>query len=184
MNRFLDIFIQQYEYEAWFIDSDYEEEEWLVIPGFPRYMISNFGRVWSTIREQFLKPHPDKDGYLYVMLYNNGIGTNKWIHRLIAENFIPVETGRDQVNHDDGNKQNNSIDNLEWCTLTENRRHAFRTGLQHSPSARCVKIIETGEVFDSLVDCARSINGNRSCISMCLSGIHKTHKGYTFEYAD
>jgi len=67
-----------------------------------------------------------KDNYYIVVL---GDSKNHFIHRLMALTFLPYEENREFVNHKDGNKQNNSIDNLEWCTSRENTQHAHRTGL-------------------------------------------------------
>ena len=78
------------------------------------------------------------------------------------------------MNHKDGNKRNNHISNLEWNTMSENITHAYRNGLKQRPdnvgSPKCkVRIVETGEVFESIGSCARAINGDQA------------HKGYHFE---
>ncbi len=69
-------------------------------------------------------------GYLRVTLYKDGSRKNFLIHRLIATHFIPNPENKPQVNHIDGNKINNNIDNLEWVTPSENTQHAYDTGLQ------------------------------------------------------
>jgi hypothetical protein len=165
-----------------FDEYGYEDEEWANISGYPNYMISNFGRVFNVKHTRFLKPSLDKDGYEYVCLYKNGKQFNKWISRLVALHFIPLRLGADQVNHDDGDKRYNYVENLEWCTQTENRRHAFRIGLQVAPNKQSIRIVETDELFESLTACAKHIQGSHGAISLCLSGKRKRHKGYTFEY--
>ena len=102
--------------------------EWKDINGFEgKYQISEDGRVRSigrvvknkcgtmTVNERILKPWIDTWGYKNVCLYNNGKCQSKKVHRLIAEAFVPPYSG-EQVNHIDGDKLNNSIENLEWCT--------------------------------------------------------------------
>lgn len=103
-----------------------------------RYKISNLGNVKSiftkTIKKEIiLKQAPDKDGYLKICLSKNNIKKNFIVHRLVASSFIPAIKGKCQVNHINGIKTDNRVENLEWCTVTENNQHAFRTGLNISP---------------------------------------------------
>ncbi|AXF39926.1 hypothetical protein BMBphi_gp078 [Bacillus phage vB_BthS_BMBphi] len=94
-----------------------------------KYVIYEDGRVWSMATNRFLKPSRVKKGYLTVGLYLNGKETKKYLHRLVAEAFIPNKERKPQVNHIDGNKLNNHRSNLEWCTNAENVSHAFEVGL-------------------------------------------------------
>lgn len=119
------------------------EDFWKDIEGFEGlYQISNLGRVKSLsrmkkskhgtmymIKEKFLIHRKDKYGYFKLILSNNGKQFNKFSHRLVAESFIPNINNKPCVNHIDGNKQNNSVENLEWCTNKENTQHALKTGL-------------------------------------------------------
>ena len=110
------------------------------------YQVSNLGNVRSlnynkAKKIQHLKKVViNKRGYLAVGLSKNGIFKIKTVHRLVAETFISNPNNLPQVNHIDGNKMNNSITNLEWCTKNENQNHAVRTGLmqrgQNRPSAK------------------------------------------------
>lgn len=100
------------------------------IPDFPNYSITQDGQVWSHRRNRFLKPVVNSSGYFYHNLRSGGKATNKYIHKLIAEAFIPNPEGKPCVNHIDGNKLNNNVSNLEWCTHAENHQHAARTGLK------------------------------------------------------
>lgn len=168
----------------------YEDEAWEYIRGFPEYLISNFGRVWSIRNELFLKPRLSKWGYYYVRFCRNGINSDILIHRLVADNFIPTrfdEVDANEVNHEDGCKLYNDVFNLNWVTSRENQLHAYRTGLK-KPAINAgrkkisVRIVETNEIFESLSDCARDINGSHSKISQCLRGNRKTHMGLHFEY--
>lgn len=115
------------------------KEIWKPIKGYEGlYEISNYGRVKSLPKirgrrltnETILKPRISTQGYIMVGLRKNDKTFNASVHRLIAEAFIPNPENKKKVNHIDGNKQNNSIDNLEWCTPSENMQHAYRTGLK------------------------------------------------------
>lgn len=123
-------------------------EIWKDVVGFENiYLISNLGNVKSLarkvakiqpngdiyihqIKDHILKGEIGKDGYKKVLL-GNGINYKKhfFIHRLIAEAFISKVEGKNIINHIDGNKANNKINNLEWCTYSENNKHAYDTGL-------------------------------------------------------
>ena len=84
---------------------------------------------WKSGERTVLKPRVDIDGYKTVGLYADGKVKRFKVHRLVTEAFLPKEDGKDCVNHRDGNKWNNSIDNLEWCTRSENSKHACENGL-------------------------------------------------------
>lgn len=135
-----------------------------------------------------LKARPARNDYLRVVLYNenNKRGVDKLVHRLVADTFYDGSHDGLDVNHIDGDKTNNFIGNLEWCTRSDNLKHAYRNNLRPSPHNRCkrVRIVETGETFDSVRDCGRSLGGGHSNISLCLHGKQKSYKGYRFEYAD
>lgn len=110
-------------------------EKWITIQDYSGYEVSNLGQIRSinykrtgTIR--ILKPTLNPQGYLCTMIKNdNGKYVSKPIHYFITLGFYGYREKGLTVNHKDGNKQNNSIDNLEYCTLSENCLHAVRTGL-------------------------------------------------------
>lgn len=98
-------------------------EIWKDIDGYDgRYQVSSWGRIRSI--NGILKPYENKKGYLKIGLCKDGICHKHRINRLVAIAFIPNPDNLPQVNHMDGNRQNNSITNLEWTTNLENRRHA------------------------------------------------------------
>jgi hypothetical protein len=109
-------------------------EEWRDIPGYERlYQVSNMGRVKSLRNNIILKPGKYPNGYLFAPLKVNQKQHNKMIHRLVANAFLSNPDQKQEVNHKDGNKQNNIVDNLEWVTRQENIRHAFLHNLIQIP---------------------------------------------------
>lgn len=105
------------------------------------YAIYNDGRVYSYKTGKFLKPYKHKGGYLIVSLQTNGIKKRYYVHKLVAEYFIPNPDNLPQVNHKDGDKDNCHDWNLEWCTQPYNIKHAFDNGLnKYSPKGKKVAI--------------------------------------------
>lgn len=116
----------------------FKDEVWLPVKGYEGlYEISNYGRVKSlpkirgrALSEEKLLKTRITNGYVMVGLRKNGKLFNASVHRLIAQAFIPNPECKPQINHIDGNKQNNSVNNLEWCTASENTIHAYAKGLK------------------------------------------------------
>lgn len=92
------------------------------------YIVSNKGRVAST--KKILSYNNNGRGYLNVMLSVNKKHFRRYVHRLVAKAFIENPKNYPQVNHKDGNKSNNCVENLEWCTCKMNHKHAWETGLK------------------------------------------------------
>ena len=139
-----------------------EKEIWKTIENFPNYEVSNFGNVRNKKNGRLLKQTIGREGrYLSVYLSNNGKENTQRVHRLVAETFLGKHPNL-IVNHIDGNKTNNRVDNLEWCTVKENNIHAIKTGLNKPGSyqKKKIKIIETGETFDGVVECAKAIGAD------------------------
>ena len=120
------------------------EEKWVPIKGYETmYMVSNLGRIKSldkivnskynskAIKKgKLMQTNSLRKGYKYIELYDLETNHKKFsIHRLIAIHFIPNPNNYPMINHKDGNTLNNSIDNLEWCTASQNSKHAVDTGL-------------------------------------------------------
>ena len=112
------------------------EEIWKPIKGYEGlYEVSNLGRVkslkrWHHPRENILKNKFTTDGYYETALLKNGKYKYIRTHRIVAQTFIPNETNKKEVNHKDGNKLKNCVDNLEWCTSKKKKKHAYKLGLQ------------------------------------------------------
>ena len=114
---------------------DLPDEIWKPVVGFEdRYHVSNYGRTKSFCNGEVKIKKPSLcNGYLRVVLFKDGKRNGIHVHRLVAEAFIPNPEGKPQVNHIDGHKLNNFVDNLEWATARENIQHSFDTGLQVVP---------------------------------------------------
>lgn len=147
------------------------------------YQVSNLGRVKSLERivlsngvamkrkERVLKSS-NRQGYRQLTLAKNRSRVQKSVHRLVAEAFIPNPDNKKEINHIDGDKTNNIVDNLEWCTRRENAIHSVSVlghkskleqikPFQFKNDHKCwnsmrVKCVETGEVFDSIAEAGRS----------------------------
>ncbi|MEO1690729.1 MAG: NUMOD4 domain-containing protein [Cyanobacteria bacterium J06631_6] len=124
----------------------YAPEVFVDIPGYEGYyQVSNYGKVRSldrvikektgktqTLKGRVLKLRINPGGYYYIGLGKNGTKATFAIHQLVAQAFIPNPYNKKTVNHLDGNKLNNSVANLEWCTYSENLEHAYKTGLRRA----------------------------------------------------
>jgi hypothetical protein len=105
-------------------------EVWKDIPGYDgMYQVSTNGTIYSTRYKRYRKLMKDRYGYSVVGLNKNGSQHFFLVHRLVAESFLPNPEKKPEVNHIDGNKQNNQIENLEWATRDENMEHAYAVGL-------------------------------------------------------
>jgi hypothetical protein len=99
-------------------------EEWKNIEGYSGYKISNQGRVFSNKLKRVIQPPQDKDGYYRIGLWNKQVVKKYRVHRLVAIAFVANPDNLSIVNHKNGNKQNNFVENLEWCTVAQNEQHS------------------------------------------------------------
>ena len=159
-------------------------ENWKAVNGYEGlYEVSDKGRVKGLKRNRILKNIVDSLGYVRVSLCKeNKIKAHK-IHRLVAEHFLKPSEYK-VVNHIDGNKKNNSVENLEWCNASQNRKHACDTGLAAKEEGRLIMCNETKEVYKGVMSAARHIGISHTMISSILNGGSGTAKGFTFSNTD
>jgi hypothetical protein len=170
-------------------------ERWEAIPEYDgKYEVSNMGNVRSLKgKTKLLQQKTLNTGYLYVSLTYKGKSKNKTIHRLVANAFLDKVEGKTFVNHIDGNKKNNNIENLEWVTRSENMKHAYRNGLFKNfvpPAPRFKSVVQydkdgecVGE-FSSMTEASARTGTDISHISSCCKGKRKTANGYGWKYKE
>lgn len=178
------------------------EEIWKDIPLYEGvYQASNLGRIKSVervalknyrgnriVKERIMLGTVNRDGYLKVHFKHNDINKGYFIHRLIAQTFIPNPLNKPQVNHKDGNKLNNSVNNLEWVTNLENQQHAVRMGLKSHKTVNN-KSIEKYDMCDNFIECYNSLTlaskvnkisiGN---LSSCCNGKRNSAGGFKWRF--
>jgi len=139
-----------------------------------------------------MKPSKHKDGYFMLVLTRKYNRKLKYIHRLVAETFIPNLNNLLEVNHIDGNKQNNRVDNLEWCTRLENIKHIYKTGLKktgkYSYNARpvCQYSLDNKFIkrFDTQIEASKNTGVRQAEISKCCRRLRNKAGDYIWKYAE
>lgn len=157
--------------------------------GTKRYSISEDGVVLDTIKGKE-KPTFIRNGYKCVSLNDGLKDRNEYVHRLLGKAFIPNPLGLPCINHIDGNKLNNSIENLEWCTYQKNIWHRYNClpvnmqGRVHNGGGvrKPIRCIETGEKFSSIMDCQRKTGITHTALCEHLKGRNKTCAKMHWEY--
>ena len=169
------------------------------------YQVSNLGRVRSLDRyiETFIKNQIGRykctkfykgyilkqqtyQGYKCVQIHTNG--QYKWekVHRLVAETFIPNSNNLPQVNHIDGNKENNKVDNLEWCTHSENIKHAYNNNLINHYKRKIKQYDLQGnfiQSYSSIIEASKNSNVSNSQIYNVIIGKLKQTGGFVYRKA-
>lgn len=158
-----------------------DEELWRDWPQDPRVKVSDKGNVVSYkrgVRYPLQVRHNNNGGYQTVGAVH---GSPQRVHGMVAETWLENPNHHKEVNHINGNKDDNRMENLEWVTRSENMRHAYRTDLRKAKGTP-IRIVETGEIHESTSESARRIGGSQANISHCLPGKRSTRRGYHFEY--
>lgn len=169
----------------------FKEEEFRDIDS--NFRVSNTGRVWSNYKKGYITLKVSSKGYNRAYM-----GKKPYVvHRLVAKAFIPNPENKPQVNHIDGNKLNNRVDNLEWCTAQENMEHAFKSGLIKNLKGTGKTAITYRRVaaynkdtmefigeYDSCAEAGKALNIRAKGIERNIYGEYKTYKGYIFKKLD
>ena len=190
------------------IDFARVEEIWKEIIDYPDYLVSNNGLVKSVdrmivkvihgisvdnkVNGALLKSTIDYGGSCRVKLYHNKLTKNKSVHRLVAAAFIPNPQNKRTVNHKNGIRHDNRVENLEWATHSEQQTHSFKVlnkqapfkgkfGINHNKS-KSIVCITNGNTYGSLREAERELGVNNSIISAQLSGRLKHAGGFTFRF--
>lgn len=161
-------------------------EVWKPIQGYDElYEVSNLGKVRTIKTGVIRKITLDGNGYLQLSLCKNGLQKSFKVHRLVANAFIPNPNNYREINHKDENKQNNCVDNLEWCTRLYNMRYG---NCHNNKKIPVVQLDKQGNViheFSSIADATKQFNkAHNSNIKRCCDGMRKTCCGYVWKYKE
>ena len=174
------------------------EEEWKDVVGYEGlYQVSNLGRVRSldyrrTGRIQLLKPAMHRDGYLYVNLCKDRKRKHYKVHRLVAQAYLPNPEVLPELNHIDENKQNNCVDNLEWCERQHNCNYGTRNAriAAAKTNGKCSKPVQQltkdgtlVAVWTSIHEAERVTGNSKGNICRCCRGKRPTAGGFIWHYA-
>lgn len=159
-------------------------EEWRTIPGYDdRYLVSNLGHIIGPRGSN--KPFKSRDGYMIATLYNYGNKIRKGVHVLVGLAFIPNPEEKPEINHKNGIRNDNRVENLEWVTRSENnlhRRRVLKGGGGRLPKP--VVCIDTGTVYPSLTEAAKNTGARLEKILACCKGKRKSTHGLRWAYAE
>lgn len=155
-------------------------EIWKPLKNFPSYNGSSEGRIMNIKTQRIMKTFVNDKGYVQVCLRKNNKQYTVRVAQVIAETFLGEQHGMD-VTYKNGNRSDVCSDNLEWCTRQEVIRRAFERGTKIPSRQIPIRVIETGEAYDSIRACARDIGCHQTDICKCISGKTKQVKGYHFE---
>lgn len=156
------------------------------------YSVDDLGNVYSK-KGKILKSALTSKGYCNVSLRIDGKQKTMAVHKVILKSFVPQPSEKHQVNHKDGNKQNNALSNLEWCTPKENIRHSLYVlnnidkAHNHYQGKKAIIAIHASgwsKKFRSMSECARYLGCDRASVYKAISGINNSCKNCTFKWAD
>lgn len=145
------------------------------------YFICIDGRLYNSKTKKYKKWTKDTNGYMKTQIWENGIRINISQHRVLAIYFIDNKSNKTQVNHINGVKHDNRLENLEWVTQSENAKHSFANGLQ-KVTKPCKKVVDviSGTIYNSVTDASISLGICRSHLSNMLIGRVKNNTNLVF----
>lgn len=161
------------------------------------YQISNYGNFRRVYEDKIrnIRTYENTRGYLKVRIYEHSKYKQKTVHRLVAETFIPNPKNLPCVNHIDGNKHNNMVENLEWCTYKYNSIHAMKNGLLKNNINYAIESIKKPvnqydkkgnyiKKWESIINASKELKINPSGISATCKGKRKSAGGYKWKYVN
>lgn len=161
-------------------------EEWKDIPNFNGlYQVSNNGNIKRTKDEYIFKKNKNSRGYRIITLTKDKKEYSLSVHRLVAEAFIPNPNNLPQINHKDGNKLNNKIENLEWCTQSENMKHAYKNKLEIKSGKKVAQFdldMKIIKIWDKIIEAEKEYKIAHGKITMVCKNKRKTAGGYIWRY--
>ena len=176
-------------------------EVWRDVRGYEGlYQVSTFGRVrsldrtihgvrygqaWSSTRKgREMCPNTDKDGYKTIKLCSEGRVSRWRVHRLVALAFIPNPEDKPQINHINGHKADNRVENLEWATNSENTLHKFKVLKCRASRVKETVCLDTMKVYPTATAAARECGVDISHVVACCRGRRSHAGGYRFQYKE
>ena len=175
-----------------------DREIWKDVVGYDGlYQVSNLGNIRNTKKNKLKKIFINEKGYCQTTLNKNGKLKQVRLHQLVAKAFIPNPNNYIEINHIDGNKLNNELSNLEWCSRKHNVIHAYKTGLisKHQIEKTTIKMKEKNKKpivqiangivineFESIQKASEMLKIHYSCILRVLKNKHKKTHGFVFRY--
>lgn len=187
--------------------SDIIQEQWKDITGYEGYyQVSDLGNVRSIdryvlhkngtlmpIKGRLLRGAIAKNGYIQIILCVECVKKNLMVHRVVGKHFLRPQDSKSQINHINGIKTDNRAENLEWCTPSENIKHAYRNGMVglvkpkglDNKNSKPIKGVDSNGntiLFDSITQAANMLPNDASNIVKCLKGKQKSASGYKWEY--
>ena len=184
------------------------DDKWVVCEDYPSYMINTKGEIKSLLTNKTLKPSKHKSGYMHVGLRRDGVSKTVKVHRLLAKAFIPNPENKPHVDHINGVRDDNRLENLRWCTNQENQSFELArlnnskalTGRKQSPEAvakrantlqksigkRIEQYTLDGEyikTFNSANEIQRQLGIWSAGVLKCCDGKFASSKGFIWKYA-
>lgn len=157
----------------------HDKEDFEPIKDYPDYLIHRDSRIYSTKMNQFMSFQP-RNGYMTILFGES----RHHVHQIVAIQFLPNPENRKQVNHKDGNKLNNHVDNLEWATNGENQNHAYETGLKTTTAVKQYLLDGTFiREYKSIIEINKIFGIKHSTISQVCRKITKQAYGYIWRYS-
>lgn len=175
-------------------------EVWKDIPGYEGlYQASSDGRVRSLdrvvivngpmrvyskfVQGRIIAPTLNR-GYLYVTLRKDGKSYSEKVHRCVCLTFIENPNGYGDVNHKNGVRSDNRVDNLEWCSRSQNIVHSYYVTKRKPSGCKPVLCIENGITYPSCMAAGRALGIDNSSIADVANGVYKQTKGYHFKFIE